>query len=174
MGQDKALLPWRNQTLVENIAAKVRDAAGNVSLVGNPERYSAAHVSCLADHRPGLGPLSGIETALLTDCADLNLIVACDLPFLETDWLKSLIRAAANSRSRCVVATDETGRVHPLCGVYHASCLPTVQHALDRGRLKLMELIEELGAEYVEVHAPIWNVNTPEEWQRCRELANGW
>ncbi len=40
-------------------------------------------------------------------------------------------------------------------------------------RLKLMEVVEELRAEHFEFAAPIWNVNTPEEWQRCQEFANG-
>jgi len=173
MGQDKALLPWRNRTLVENIATKVRDAAGNVSLVGNPERYGAVPMHCLADRRPGLGPLSGIETALLSNCAELNLIVACDLLFLETDCLKSLIQTAIDGSSKCVVARDKAGQLHPLCGVYRSNCLSIVQRALDSGRLKLMEIIQELGAQHVDVKTPIWNVNTPEEWQRCRELANG-
>jgi molybdopterin-guanine dinucleotide biosynthesis protein A len=158
---------------VENIAGKVEDAAGSVLLVGDPERYGAMHIKCVPDRRPGFGPLSGIETALLSGRGDLNLIVACDLPFLETDWLKLLLQTGENLRSICVVARDGNGRVHPLCGVYGSDCLPVVQQAIDAGRLKLMEIIQELGATYIDLPAAIWNVNTPEEWQRCREVANG-
>lgn len=173
MGRDKALLPWRNQTLVENIAAKVRDAAGSVALVGRLAFHKMSLLECFADLRPGLGPLSGVETALASGRGDLNVIVACDLPLLETDWLKLLIRTAQARQVMCVIARDTNGRTHPLCGVYHANCLATVRNALDNGQLKLMEITEELGAEYVELPASIWNVNTPEEWRRCQEVANG-
>jgi len=167
------MLPWRNQTLVENVASKVRDATGNVALVGRPAIDGLIDIECIPDVRPGFGPLSGIETALSSGRGDLNLIVACDLPLLESEWLKSLIHTTVSREAKCVVATDAAGRVHPLCGVYRSDCLPHVSKALDEGRLKLMDLIEELRAEFVEVPVPIWNINTPEEWQACRDFAHG-
>jgi molybdenum cofactor guanylyltransferase len=173
LGRDKALLPWGEQTLVESIAMKVCEAAGSVALVGRSELDPVIDIDCIPDLRPGMGPLSGIETALATGRGDLNLIVACDLPLLETDWLKLLIDAADKREAKCVVATEAGGRVHPLCAVYRADCLPAVHKALDDGRLKLMDLVGELRAEFVELPVPIWNVNTPEEWRRCREAANG-
>ncbi len=123
--------------------------------------------------RPGLGPLSGIEAALLSGRGDLNLIVACDLPLLETNWLKLLLETAETHQTNCVIASDVEGRVHPLVGVYRVECLPAVRKALDGGRLKLTEIVEELGTQYVRLPAPIWNVNTPQEWERCQEFANG-
>ena len=174
MGQDKALLPWRHGTLVETLAQQVLHAAGNVALVGNKDAYSAAHLDFLFDLRPGLGPLSGIEAALESGRGELNLIVACDLALVETEWLSALLEAAKASQARCIIAQDRDGQAHPLCGVYHSNCLPVVKNALDQRRLKLMEVVEELAAERFQISAPIWNVNTPEEWQRCREIANGW
>jgi molybdopterin-guanine dinucleotide biosynthesis protein A len=173
MGRDKALMAWGDQTLAESIAAKVQEAAGTVALVGRPELNQSSLIECIPDLRAGLGPLSGVETALSSGRGDLNLIVACDLPLLETNWLKLLLQTAEARQTRCVVASDENGRVHPLCAVYREDCLPIVRNAIDNGHLKLMEIIETLGAEYVELPAPLWNVNTPEEWQRCQEVANG-
>jgi molybdopterin-guanine dinucleotide biosynthesis protein A len=173
MGQDKALLPWRNETVVQNIAAKVKDAAGSVAVIGRAELEGFAADDCLADLRPGLGPLAGIETALTSSRGELNLIVACDLPQVETEWLNNLIQHAKTRQRKCVIAKDAEGRVHPVCGVYRKDCLPAIQNALDAGRLKLMEIVEELGAEHVTVPAPLWNVNTPEDWQHCMEFANG-
>ena len=142
-------------------------------MVGRPEIDGLIDIECIPDVRPGLGPLSGIETALRSRRGDLSLIVACDLPLLEGEWLNWLIHTAVTREAKCVVVAEEAGRVHPLCGVYHTDCLPQVSKALDEGRLKLMDLIGELGAEFVKVPVPIWNINTPEEWQKCREFANG-
>lgn len=184
MGRDKALLPWRGMrrpsrgikshgTLVETIAEHVRDAAGNVALVAKAEAYAGMGFDTVHDLRPGLGPLSGIEAALASGRGELNLILACDLPLIETDWLKRLIETAIRNDARCVVASDSQGRVHPLCGVYRTDCLPVVKDALDQGRLKLMDTVQELRAERMPIVSPIWNVNTPEEWQACQEVANG-
>lgn len=173
MGQNKALLRWQNQTLFESIAARVREAAGSVALVGKLDSDTTASFECISDMRTGLGPLAGIEAALMSGRGQSNLILACDLPFIKTASLKLLLKAAEDRQSKCIVAQDENGRVHPLCGVYRSDCLPVVSRALDTGRLKVMETVEELGAERVELAVPIWNVNTPEEWKRCQELANG-
>ena len=173
MGTDKALLPWRDTTLVHDIAMKVREAAGNVVLVGNPGMYDATGIDSVADLHPGFGPLSGVEAALASGRGDLNLIVACDLPLLETEWLKRLLETARSRDVKCLVASDSDGRVHPLCGVYRHDCLKVVQNAVHASRLRVMETIEELAAETLSIDAPLWNVNTPVDWQKCQELANG-
>lgn len=172
MKRDKALLPWRGEALVENIARKVREAAGNVTLVGRTDIPGIQDLHYVPDLRPGCGPLGGIETALASGRGMLNLILACDLPLLESAALSQLLDAAAKSNAKCVVATSPDGRVHPLCAVYRDSCLETVQHALDARQLKLMDLLGSLRADYCAVRTPMWNVNTPEEWHLAQEAAN--
>jgi molybdopterin-guanine dinucleotide biosynthesis protein A len=174
MKRDKALLPWRNGKLVEVVADAVREGAGNVALVGRASLPEVPGLECLADFRPGLGPMAGIETALASGRGDLNLILACDLPSVRAEWLKQLVQTAQDRNSRCVVSIDVGGRVHPLCGVYRSDCLPAVQGALDKHRLRLIDLVAELGAEHLRVDGAIWNVNTPTDWQICQQdFANG-
>src|SRR5215470_3369376 len=81
MGRDKALLDWHGQTLLNHMVELLRTAADPVLVVGrNP----------LPDRLPGLGPLSGIATALEFSSTDANLIIAVDLPHLTKDFLKYL------------------------------------------------------------------------------------
>ena len=87
MGRDKALLPLRSDPLVKRIASEVAEAAGSVALVGEPQRYRHLGFTCLPDLSPGAGPLGGIETALESGRGEWNLIVACDMPDLERNWL---------------------------------------------------------------------------------------
>lgn len=94
MGRDKARLPWRGLTLVEWIAMQVRDAIGNATLAGASERYSDLGISAIGETYPGCGPLSGIEAALRHSPFDLNLVVACDMPFLTSQALRGLVLAA--------------------------------------------------------------------------------
>ncbi len=171
MGQDKALLPWRSRPLVEKIAAMVAAAAGSVTLVGRPERYGDLGISCLPDRRDQLGPLAGIEAALESMQAEWNLIAACDMPGLDSGALHCLLDKAVQTNASCVAARDVTGQIHPLCAVYHSRCLPLIKRALEEGRLKLMKVLEELGAEYVPVQTELANINTPEEWLRWRQFS---
>jgi molybdenum cofactor guanylyltransferase len=164
MGCDKALLPLRSGLLIREIAAKLCAAAGAVALVGEPERYRRLGLDCLPDLRPGMGPLGGIEAALESGRGEWNLIVACDMPGLETEWLWRLLQKDRETDALCVASREPSGIVHPLCAAYRSGCLPTVRDALNAGRLRLMDLLGELDAITFEISTAVWNINTPQQW----------
>ena len=165
MGRDKALLPFRGTTLVENLARAVQDAAGSVALIGEPGRYRSLGHPVYPDKFPGCGPLGGVYTALSVSTTDWNLIVACDMPGISADVLRTLLRSAAESGKSCIVATGTSGEVEPLCAVYHRGCLPVLARAIEEKRFKMKDLVAELDAMATLVDASaLANVNTPAEW----------
>jgi molybdopterin-guanine dinucleotide biosynthesis protein A len=164
MGRDKALLPLDSGPLVERIASRVTEAAGKVALVGKPEQYQHLGFDCLPDLRNGLGPLAGIEAALASERGELNLIVACDMPNVKTGWLRDLVNKAEDDDALCIATRDVTGMVHPLCAVYRNTCFPIVRNALERGQLRLLNLLDELSATYLQAPGSVLNLNTPDEW----------
>ncbi len=172
MGRDKARLPLNSHLLVEDVAAKVALVAQNVALVGGLQRYSDLPFQFLADLRPSLGPLAGVETALASRRGELNLIVACDMPNIQVEWLRTLVARASELDTDCVVCRDSKGSIHPLCGVWRQSCLPRVTNALDRGRLRMLDMVEELNAVYLPVGEFIHNLNTPDQWEIWCNQAN--
>ncbi len=173
MGQDKAFLPLNSRSLVENVAGRVAAAAGNIALVGAPERYRHLGLDCLADLRPGLGPLAGIEAALESRRGEFNLIVACDMPDLQTNLLGRLLREAEASGAECVATRDASGAVHPLCAVYRSSCLAAVRRALDLSCLRLRDMVRDLRTVILDAGEIVSNVNTPQEWAALQQQANG-
>jgi molybdenum cofactor guanylyltransferase len=164
MGQDKALLPLQNCTLVEHLARIVATVAHPVSLVGHPERYRNLGLTCLEDQRPDSGPLAGLETALLYSRAELNLLVTCDTPNLHPDWLSSLINQAERSYADCILLRDSEGRSHPLCGIYRNTCLAPLQCALDSGQRRVLSFIDSLTVDWVLIPGVLHNINTPDDW----------
>ena len=170
MGSDKALLPLGDEHMVQVIATVVGSVVDLVKLIGNPARYGHLPWQCVADIRPGLGPLAGLESALASTEAELNLVVACDMPGLQTNWLRTLLDHAERSSAPCVATRDGSGKVHPLCAVYRRACLPTIKHALDQKRLQLTRVVESLAAEYLLTGDAVDNVNTPAEWAEWRRI----
>ncbi len=69
-----------------------------------------------------------------------------------------------------VTAMDRAGREHPLCGFYNRRALPVLEQALTDGRLRLRDLLEEIGAiaaplrHTVFPDAVLANVNTPDDY----------
>ncbi|MGE5648255.1 MAG: molybdenum cofactor guanylyltransferase [Acidobacteriota bacterium] len=141
MGRDKALLPYGNSTLVEHVAAQAAAAAGSAALIGRPERYRGLGYPVFEDLVPARGPLGGVVTALSATDAPWNLIVACDMPGVTAEFLSMLIEAAVRSGGDCLVPVSPSGRLEPLCAVYHRDALGRLKGALDRNLLALGEAV---------------------------------
>jgi molybdopterin-guanine dinucleotide biosynthesis protein A len=164
MGRDKARLPVDSRLLVELVAGTVAEAAGTVMLVGNPAAFADLPFECLPDLRPGCGPVAGLEAALASGQAEFNVVVACDMPGIRAADLTRLLAVCEESHALCAFVKDASGRKHPLCAVYRSACLPFVRVALDAGRWRLLDLVEELKAVEVPIDSVLSNVNTPEDW----------
>jgi len=128
MGRDKALLEIGGRPMALRMVERVRPLVAEVALVGAPERYGHLGVPVLADCEAGRGPLAGIVTALRATRLDWNLIVACDLPFLEASFLDMLL-SEANDEYDAVVPRPADGW-QPLCAAYHRRCLPAFERVL--------------------------------------------
>ena len=168
MGRDKALLPLGDATLIERIAAQVLGAAGNVTLIGPPERYQFLGYPVVADKVPGCGPLGGLYTALSITSAERNLIVACDMPGLTKAFLKQLLEASDEAAAdvECLVPQSAAG-LEPLCAVYHRRCLVAAEHAVSHKLLKMHDFVNSLKSVKWPVFDPsaLKNVNRPEDWE---------
>jgi molybdopterin-guanine dinucleotide biosynthesis protein A len=172
MGRDKALLAYREATLVEYVARAVREAIGSVALVGDPDRYGQLGHAVYRDKVPGCGPLGGIYTALSVSLTDWNLIVACDMPGISARALQRLIEPEAEPGRNCVIGLGPSGKPEPLCAIYHRRCLPALDRAIREKRFKMRDLVAELEAELRPLEAAaLANVNTPAEWAEFEENA---
>ena len=116
----------------------LRGAADVVHVVGRDP---------LPDRLPGLGPLSGIATALEFSSTDANLIIAVDLPHLTKDFLKYLRTRLENSSHPLVACKIESA--FPLCLGIWRPMLPEVQRRLAARQLSLRRMIESTSAEII-------------------------
>jgi molybdopterin-guanine dinucleotide biosynthesis protein A len=166
MGQNKALLPYRGIALAEFVARTVAAAAGSAVLVGDPDRHRALGFPVIADRHPGEGPLGGIITALDHSAAEWSLVVACDMPCVSAEFLRSLVNRAEESAADVLLPTGPSGRPEPLCAVYRRRCLPILESAFAAGERKITQALAGLNTLKLAIPdaAPFQNVNTPEDW----------
>ncbi len=165
MGVDKALLPHGNGTLVGHVANEVLSACGNVTLVGDRSRYESLGFRVIGDRVAGNGPLGGIAAAV-NDSPDWALVVACDMPEAGSDFLRSLLTAAAEAKpgTECVVPESENG-LEPLCAVYHRRALPLLDSFIDHKLLKMQDVVTSLQMVLMPALGLRWarNLNSPED-----------
>ena len=162
MGRDKALLDWHGRTLLDHMVELLGTAVDQVQVVGRDQ---------LPDQLPGLGPLSGIATALRITSTDANLIIAVDLPHLTKDFLKYLrsrLETSSHPLVVCKIASD-----YPLCLGIWRPMLPEIERLLAARQLSVRGLVEG-GATNVVSESEIVeagfslsifrNLNTPEDY----------
>jgi molybdopterin-guanine dinucleotide biosynthesis protein A len=164
MGRDKALLPWNEGknggTLLGHVASLVRQAAGNVTVIGH-DAYLDLGFDVVPDTIPNCGPLGGLLTAFQVSTADRVLLVACDMPNLTPELLRGLMQHPGDA-----VVAQSGGRLHPLCAVYHRKLQPQVAAAVQKRSLKMHDFLSTIQIHPYPVQEAdlLKNLNTPEDF----------
>lgn len=173
MGRDKALLSVGGQELLLRLAHLAAPLVTSTAVIAPPGRYEALlqplGIEQIADLRPGQGPLAGIETALANSSSTWNLILACDMPFVDSAWLATLVGATPKQPPGvlCVASalqSEKEIQPSPLCACWHKDSLPLVTAALEQGRRRVRDLLASLNTQYLfPVHPRLlanWNSPT--------------
>ena len=182
MGMPKALLYFDGSPLLVRTVDTLRQVAATVIVVLSPGQRApetGAGVSLVTDLQPGRGPLMGLSAGLAASDTDLNLVVGCDMPFVNGALLSRMAAFAAG----CDAAVPRAeGRVQPLHAVYSKSCLPIIRDLLDSGVRRLGALADAANTRWVEQDelaamgedgAAFLSLNTPEDVKRAEALAAG-
>ena len=182
MGRDKALLELAGQPLVVRTLERVRPLVAEFALVGAPERYAHLGLPTVADCQANRGPLAGIVTALGISRHDWNLVVACDLPYLEARFLEFLLEQAAASPEADAIIPQTRDNWQPLCAAYHRRCLPVFERVLAEANPKIarafsrvcVRAITALELERFAFSERMFkNMNTPEDYREAQSLLGG-
>jgi molybdopterin-guanine dinucleotide biosynthesis protein A len=178
MGRNKALLSLApgGPPVVSLAVERLRSVADEVLLVGSDaEPYAFLGLPQVPDAYPGAGSLGGIYSGLHAASHEHALAVACDMPFLNVRLLEYM---ASQPRDYDVLipVLDEP---EPMHAIYSRTCLPWMEERLRAGRYKIIGWFEKanvrrLERETVELYDPglrsFYNMNTPEEWERAKEM----
>lgn len=175
MRANKAFLDFCGQTLLARALTALHAACAEVTIVGDPETYSS-YGDVISDIFPNCGPLGGIHAALTYSTADLNLMLAVDMPFVAPDLLAFLLREAEGSPALVTLPRTSRG-FQPLCAVYRRAFAAIAEQALRAGKYKIDALFAAIpihviaesdlsGAGFSENN--FFNVNTPEDLASSR------
>jgi molybdopterin-guanine dinucleotide biosynthesis protein A len=182
MGQDKASLVLGGRTLLQRAVDAVSVVATEVVVVLRPgapppEVEGLTEVRFVEDEAPNEGPLVGIVSGLACAQAPVVLIVACDQPFVRPELLRLL---AERAREHIAVVPFVDGLPQPMCSAVRFEALPVLREFVASGSRAANALADLPGALRLERDG--WGeadvegrsfigVNTPEEFERAKELA---
>jgi len=181
LGRDKAQVDLAGKTLLQRALEPLRAICQQVLVVTSAEGLvsqtgAATGVQLIPDLEPGRGPLGGLYSGLLATASDQVFLVGCDMPFLKSALLESIVQAAAG-RQAAVPRLD--GVPQTLHAVYSQSCLPAIEKLMTSGRPGLRDLLPLVDVRYLESeeitrldpqHLSFFNANTMAELDQARQL----
>ena len=194
MGQNKALLPLGEDSLIAHVIRRMRRVTDELLLITNaPAEYAHLGLPMHSDIIPDAGALGGIYTGLTYASHDVVVCVACDSPFLQPKLLSYLISLLGEydavmpytyGSNKGIEVTNPSYSTHQmtlqtLCAVYAKRCLPVIEqmlnepdlrvHALQE-RANILTLAPEIWTAYDSKGHSFFNVNTPEDFEKAQTM----
>jgi molybdopterin-guanine dinucleotide biosynthesis protein A len=181
LGREKALENLGEISLLERVLLQLSFLDSDILLVtakelSRPWLEGHPRLKVVSDIYPAKGPLGGIYTGLELSNSFYNVVVACDMPFLNRALLGYM---AGVSAGYDLVVPRLKGLVEPLHAVYSKACLASIEGLLKQGVLGIRELFRLVRVRYVEAeeidrfdpeHLSFFNINTRADLARARDL----
>lgn len=151
LGRNKALEVIGGKILIEYVIERLSPVVDRILVVTSREKIdlpTADKAEILLDIYPDSGPLGGIYTGLLNAKSQYSVVVACDMPFLNTELLRYMISLSPGFEA--VVPRLEEKKLEPLHAIYSKNCLDKIKTLLEHNELRVNSLLKSVKVRYVE------------------------
>ena len=185
MGADKAFVPLLGRPMIEHVIQHVSDLGQNetILITNRPADYAHLKLPMYGDVLPEKGSLGGIYTAVHYSTSPYTLVVACDMPFVNSELLRYMIGLIDETNDRYdVIVPRVDGYPEGLHAIYGKGCLTPIREQLDRQELKVIGFYPQVRVRYLDEPEYVsidpkkrsfQNINTPEEIQDAEVLLKG-
>jgi molybdopterin-guanine dinucleotide biosynthesis protein A len=167
MGKDKGALAYHGKSQID-YSVELLEHNLVSTYVSVAQHQELSMYECIQDKFIGLGVFGAICSAFQQDPNKAWLVLATDLPFINSDLIQLLLK----NRNPKKVATAIKGKskefVEPLITIYEPKAYPILLSYLAQGYSCPRKVLINSDVEIVEVDdGLIRNINTPEEYQEA-------
>jgi molybdenum cofactor guanylyltransferase len=182
LGRNKLMEKVGGRNLLERVVARLASFNSEIIVVtaldsALPDLTGTPKLKVIKDIIPGKGSLGGLYSGLTVSDRPYNLVVACDMPFLNLNLFKHMIGLAESYDAVVPLVKDNA---EPLHAVYSRNCLPALQYLIEQNRLSILELFPMIKVHYVNTgdieqydprYLSFFNINTEADLRAGREIA---
>jgi molybdopterin-guanine dinucleotide biosynthesis protein A len=177
MGQDKGLVPLNSVPLIEHVISSLIGLADETIVTTNhPDNYQYLNLPLASDKYPGAGALTGLQTALEAAQGEHVFVIACDMPFVNSDLVKYIF---SNAGKADVVVPHFEDKFQPLHALYQRNnCLLAIKQALSENQKRMISFyplisIHKISSQQIKTFDPAGqsfkNINTPKELAQAEQ-----
>jgi len=165
MGQDKTMLQIAGKPMIKYVYDKIEPYFMQMLISSNnAELHDFIGEMVVPDCIAGRGPMMGIVSALKVSNHDVNFVIACDMPQVDTRLIKTMIRLAKDYDA--VVPRVGPDLYEPLFAVYNKSALPVMEELLHSGQNKIIDSLDRCRVKYIDLPGRRFsNINTRAEYK---------
>ena len=148
MGREKGLVEFHGKPLIQygiDLLARYTDRILISS--ANPD-YLSYGLELVTDTVTGQGPAAGLASTLQQSVTPWNLVIACDLPFLEPELMETLL---ANTEGFQAVVPIHDDVKEPLAALYHSDLAEHFADSIEAGNLALHKILVTRKVHYLDV-----------------------
>ena len=166
-GQDKGLVTWRGQPLIEFVQRLARPLSDDliISCNRNHEQYAPYADQLVSDGNDDFdGPLAGIRAGLAAARNTHMLVLPCDVPNIDSHLLAALLDAARQHPDQPVLVRHGE-QWEPLLCVIPTALAPAFEAAWQAGERSPRKIMLQLNAQAwqcAENDPRLINFNTPD------------
>jgi len=184
LGREKLAEVIAGKSLIERAISRLSALSQEILIVISQKQarsslssYTYPEAKTVVDLYPETGSLIGIYTGLVHSSNFLNLVVACDMPFLNLELLRYMVKVAPGFD---VVVPGIGDKMEPLHAVYSKNCIKPMEDLIKQGNLKVTGFFDSVKVRYVgeeeldrfdPEHLSFFNINTETDLKRARMLA---
>ncbi len=181
IGRNKALVEIDGENLLQRVVSRLSFLNGDIIIViaegAKPfQVVNYRKLKIVTDIYRGKGPLVGIYSGLTNSDSTYNVVVACDMPFLNENLIRYMLEVSAGFD----MVIPRLGKmVEPLHAIYSKNCLGAIEKLFAEDNLKVDNLLKMVKVRYVEAgeidnfdpeHLSFFNVNTKADLNIARKL----
>lgn len=176
MGTDKGIVEVNGVKMIESIILAVKPVVNEIIIIANNDHYDYLGYSVYNDLIKESGPLAGIYTGLFYSNTETNLVISCDVPFVNEGLLSYIV----DNAGQCEVAVPvHNGKTEPLCAVYSKKCLDSFNNLITNKELKMHNVLNYFLTKQIFISEKLsfynsklfTNVNSLNELSKLKEIA---
>jgi molybdenum cofactor guanylyltransferase len=169
MQRDKATLSYQGRHQLDRAMDLLGSGVAEAYVSVRPDQRAdpdRARYPQVVDAHTGLGPIAGIAAAQILKPDAAWLVLACDLPYLDSDTLEHLRRHRDPARVATAYRSSHDGLPEPLCAIFEPRSAAQIREYIAAGKSCPRKFLIQSDVQLLDQPEPraLDNINTPAEY----------
>jgi molybdopterin-guanine dinucleotide biosynthesis protein A len=175
MGMDKGKLQYFDDFQTKTLARTLGEVVDEVYVSVRAEQIDEDHIQGLnivEDIYPSVGPIAGIMSAMDRDKEAAWLVLAVDLPHVNSEVIKKLVKNRDQTKSATCFKNPQKGWPEPLCTIWEPRAKETLVEFYNQQKYCPRKVLFNMEIKIIEIEDIniLNNCNTVEDYQKAKKI----